>query len=65
MHFGSTLMSNPHHRICRDRLHGSGGSAGRLGPPLEDDDAFSYRYTSLDEVQGQVLSIARDQNGCR
>lgn len=50
----------------RDRLGGSGGSAGRLGgPPLDDDDAFSYRFTTLDEVQGQVLSIAKDQNGCR
>ncbi len=50
----------------RDRLGGSGGSSGRLGgPPLEDDDALSYRFTTLDEVQGQVLSIAKDQNGCR
>lgn len=50
----------------RDRLGGSGGSSGRLGgPPLDDDDALSYRFTTLDEVQGQVLSIAKDQNGCR
>lgn len=50
----------------RDRPGGSGAASARLGgPPMDDDDAFSYRFTTLDEVQGQVLSIAKDQNGCR
>lgn len=31
----------------------------------EDDDAFASKYASLEEVQGKVVEVAQDQNGCR
>lgn len=29
------------------------------------DGHFTYRYQNLEEVVGQLISVAKDQNGCR
>lgn len=46
---------------------GSGGGSGGAPAALngDDDDTFTYRFTHLEEAAGQVLPIAKDQNGCR
>lgn len=31
----------------------------------DDDGTFSFKYSSLDEIEGKVIEIAQDQNGCR
>jgi hypothetical protein len=57
-----------------DRRHGKGDRRGRRGRDerererlqLDQDEAhYAYRYQNLEEVVGQVMSVAKDQNGCR
>lgn len=32
---------------------------------MDDEESFHYRYQHLEEVVGQLMSVAKDQNGCR
>lgn len=41
--------------------------SGLLGPAgSEEDDAnFTFKYSTLEEIEGKVVEVAQDQNGCR
>lgn len=42
------------HGFSHDRMRG-----------MDDEESHHYRYQHLEEVVGQLMSVAKDQNGCR
>ena len=49
-----------HHKHAR---HG-GFSHDRMRG-MDDEESHHYRFQHLEEVVGQLMSVAKDQNGCR
>jgi hypothetical protein len=50
-----------------DRHHSSGGHGGAHANEQEHEGmaAIAQKFASLDDVVGQLMSVAQDQNGCR
>ena len=42
------------HGFSHDRMRG-----------MDDEESHHYRFQHLEEVVGQLMSVAKDQNGCR
>ena len=43
----------------------AGANGGVVGGLNGADDGMACKFQSLDEVVGQLMSVAQDQNGCR
>ena len=46
-------------------MSGSGGGGGGPNGGCSPDDSFVSKFQNLEEVVGQVMLVAQDQNGCR
>ncbi|KAF5840878.1 hypothetical protein DUNSADRAFT_15246 [Dunaliella salina] len=57
--------SEGHHGRDRRRNDHRDHRGGDSGDPGDSSAPYTYKYSTLDEVVGQVLSVAQDQNGCR
>ncbi|KAL6758254.1 ARM repeat-containing protein [Haematococcus lacustris] len=59
-------MSHSHSRSSgMDRMEHMERMGGSGGGEHGRDEAASFKYQTLEEVAGQVLAVAQDQNGCR
>ena len=79
-HMGHRDSQSIHHGGQQQGAGGSGGGGGGSGPPpgmmsggmgsgvgggAVPDDSFVSKFQTLEEVVGQLMSVAQDQNGCR
>eukprot|EP00798_Chlamydomonas_sp_ICE-L_P020343 gene20343-27105_t len=53
------------HRVGAGRGAGGGGAHHQGHPESHEADSPPCKFTELSEVEGQLMTVAKDQNGCR